>query len=113
MCGRIIQSSTPLRLAIVEGLDVSDRRMGNIRPRYNGSPSQELMIIRENHKTGERSLDLIKWGLTAHWCRDLKRWAQAHQRQGRDDCQASYVPRGLCPAALYCARRWLLRVAGN
>ena len=72
MCGRIIQSSTPLRLAIVEGLDVSDRRMGNIRPRYNGSPSQELMIIRENHKTGERSLDLIKWGLTAHWCRDLK-----------------------------------------
>ena len=43
MCGRVIQSSTPLRLAIVDGLDVS-----------------------------ERSLDLIKWGLIPHWCTDLR-----------------------------------------
>jgi hypothetical protein len=35
MCGRIIQSSSPLRLAIVDGLEVSDSGMGNIRPRYN------------------------------------------------------------------------------
>ena len=35
MCGRVIQSSQPLRLAIVDGLDVSDSRMGNIYPRYN------------------------------------------------------------------------------
>jgi putative SOS response-associated peptidase YedK len=70
MCGRIIQSSSPLRLAIVDGLDVSDSRMGNVRPRYNAAPSQELLIIRENHKTGERSLDLIKWGLIPHWCTD-------------------------------------------
>ena len=63
MCGRIIQSSEPLRLAIVEGLNVSDSRIGNIRPRYNAAPSQELLVIRENHKTGERSLDLIRWGL--------------------------------------------------
>jgi hypothetical protein len=55
MCGRIIQSSDPLRLAIVEGLDFGDSRMGNIRPRYNPAPSQELLVIRENHKTGYRS----------------------------------------------------------
>jgi putative SOS response-associated peptidase YedK len=72
MCGRIIQSSGPLRLAIVEGLDVSDIRMGNIRPRYNAAPSQELLVIRENHKTGERSLDLIRWGLIPHRCDDPK-----------------------------------------
>jgi putative SOS response-associated peptidase YedK len=35
--------------------------MGNIRPRYNAAPSQELLVIRRNHKTGERSLDLIEW----------------------------------------------------
>jgi putative SOS response-associated peptidase YedK len=70
MCGRVIQSSTPLRLAIVEGLDVSDSRMGNVRPRYNAAPSQELLVIREKHKTGERSLDLIKWGLIPHGCQD-------------------------------------------
>jgi putative SOS response-associated peptidase YedK len=72
MCGRVIQSSSPLRLAIVDGLDVSDSRMGNVRPRYNAAPSQELLVIRQNHKTGERSLDLIKWGLIPHWCQDPK-----------------------------------------
>ena len=70
MCGRVIQSSGPLRLAIVDGLDVSDSRMGNVPPRYNAAPSQELLVIRENHKTGERSLDLIKWGLIPYWCQD-------------------------------------------
>jgi putative SOS response-associated peptidase YedK len=47
MCGRVIQSSQSLRLAIVEGLDLSDNRTGNIRPRYNAAPSQELLVIRE------------------------------------------------------------------
>ena len=63
MCGRVIQSSSPLRLAIVDGLDVSNSGMGNFPPRYNAAPSQDLLVIRENHKTGERSLDPIKWGL--------------------------------------------------
>jgi putative SOS response-associated peptidase YedK len=72
VCGRVIQSSGPLRLAIVEGLDVSDSRLGNVPRRYNAAPSQELLAIRENHKTGERSLDLLKWGLIPHWCSDSR-----------------------------------------
>jgi putative SOS response-associated peptidase YedK len=72
MCGRIIQSSGPLRLAIVDGLDVRDTRLPNIPPRYNGAPSQELLVIRRNHKTGERSLDPLKWGLIPNWCQDPK-----------------------------------------
>lgn len=76
MCGRVIQSSGPLCLAIVDGLDVSDDRMGNVRPRYNAAPSQELLVIRENHKTGERSLDLLKWGqvLQGHFTVMLFNW---------------------------------------
>jgi len=70
MCGRVIQSSAPLRLAIVDGLEVSDNRIGNVSPRYNAAPSQELLVIRENHRTGERSLDLIKWGLIPYLCKD-------------------------------------------
>jgi len=72
MCGRVIQSSSPLRLAIVDGLNVNDSRMGNVRPRYNAAPSQELLVIRENHETGERSLDLVKWGLIPYWSKDPK-----------------------------------------
>ena len=72
MCGRIIQKSGPLRLAIVEGLDVVDSRYGNVPPRYNGAPSQEMLVIRQNHQTGERSLDLLKWGLIPYWIDDPK-----------------------------------------
>jgi putative SOS response-associated peptidase YedK len=70
MCGRVIQSSGPLRLAIVEGLDVNDSRLGNVPRRYNAAPSQELLVIRQNRKTGKRSLDLLKWGLIPHRCSD-------------------------------------------
>ena len=52
------------------GLDVSDSRLGNLPRRYNAAPSQELLVIRQNHKTGGRALDLLKWGLIPHWCSD-------------------------------------------
>src|SRR5437867_694856 len=70
MCGRIIQSSGPLRLAIVDGLNTPDPRVSRPSPRYNGAPSQELLVIRENHETGRRSLDLLRWGLIPHGCDD-------------------------------------------
>ncbi len=63
MCGRIVQASGPLRYQLVDGLDVPDSRLSNIPRRYSGAPSQDLLVIRQNHETGERSLDLLKWGL--------------------------------------------------
>jgi putative SOS response-associated peptidase YedK len=72
MCGRIIQASGPLRYQLVDGLDVQDRRLSNIPRRYNGAPGQELFIIRQNHETGERSLDLLKWGLIPSWINNPK-----------------------------------------
>ena len=72
MCGRLTQASGPLRLSIVEGLDVRDNRYANIPPRYNGAPSQTILVIRQNHETGERSLDPLKWGLIPYWCKDPK-----------------------------------------
>jgi putative SOS response-associated peptidase YedK len=70
MCGRIIQSGGPLRYAIVDGLDVRDSRLHNYPPRWNAAPSQELLVIRRNHKTGEVSLDPLRWGLIPYWCKD-------------------------------------------
>ena len=63
MCGRVIQSSAPIRLAIVEGLDVRDSRVHNYPPRWNGAPSQDLLVIRRNRQTGDVSLDPLRWGL--------------------------------------------------
>ena len=70
MCGRIIQSSGPLRYAIVDGLNVRDSRVHNYPPRWNAAPSQELLVIRRNHTTGELSLDPLRWGLVPYWCQD-------------------------------------------
>ena len=70
MCGRVIQSSGPLRYAIVDGLNVRDSRVHNYPPRWNGAPSQELLVIRRNHKTEEVSLDSLRWGLIPYWCKD-------------------------------------------
>ena len=39
MCGRVVQSSGPIRLAIVDGLNVRDNRSENVRRRYNAAPS--------------------------------------------------------------------------
>jgi len=66
MCGRVIQSSGPLRYAIVDGMNVRDSRVHNYPPRWNAAPSQDLLVIRRNHKTGEVSLDPLRWGLIPH-----------------------------------------------
>ena len=72
MCVRVIQSSGPVTLAIVDGLDVRDSRVHNYPPHWNGAPSQELLVIRRNHQTGEVSLDPLRWGLIPHFCEDPK-----------------------------------------
>jgi putative SOS response-associated peptidase YedK len=72
MCGRVIQSSGPLRYAIFDGMEVRDSRVHNYPPRWNGASSQDLLVIRRNHQTGEVSLGPLRWGLIPYWCEDPK-----------------------------------------
>ena len=69
MCGRVVQASGPdlLGLRIVNSFEGRDRRGGNLPPRYNAAPSQELWAIRQHPDTGERTLDLLRWGLIPYW----------------------------------------------
>jgi putative SOS response-associated peptidase YedK len=57
---------------MVEALDVSDRQFANVPPRYNGAPSQELLVVRQNHRSGEYALDLLKWGFVSNTNREPK-----------------------------------------
>lgn len=65
MCGRVVQSSpqAALALGIVEGMDDRDSRYGNVPPRFNGAPSQQLWVIRRDRETGRPAMDLLRWGL--------------------------------------------------
>ena len=66
MCGRITQKSQDqLGLKVVSLIEPLDAH-----PRYNGAPGQQHLVIRENPKTGERTLDQLWWGLIPHWCVD-------------------------------------------
>ena len=89
MCGRVIQSSGPLRYAIADGMNVRDSRVHNYPPRWNAAPSQELLVIRRNHKTGEVSLDPLRWGLIPYWCNDPNGGRKPNptsRRVGRASC---------------------------
>ena len=46
----MLQSSGPLRYATVEGMDARDIRVHNYPPGWNAAPSQDLLVIRRNHK---------------------------------------------------------------
>ena len=113
MCGRVVQSSGPPRYAIVDGLNVRDSRVSNYPPRWNAAPSQELLVIRRNHHTGEVSLDPLRWGLNSVLVQGPDRRTQANQRQGGDSRRPADLQRGLSEAALYRAGGWFLRVEGN
>jgi putative SOS response-associated peptidase YedK len=71
MCGRITQKSPPdqLRLTILMGTP-DDPRVTKAKPRYNGAPSQDLLVIRRHPKTGEYLQDLLRWGLIPNWTKD-------------------------------------------
>jgi putative SOS response-associated peptidase YedK len=53
-------------------MNARDSRVHNFPPRWNGAPSQELLVIRRNHKTDAVSLDALRWGLIPNWCSDPK-----------------------------------------
>ncbi len=109
MCGRVIQSSGPLRYGIVEGMDMRDSRAHNYPPRWNGAPSQDLLVIRRHHETGIVSLDPLRWGLL----QGPDGRSQADQCQVRDGAYLADVQGRLSPQALHSSGRWLLRMEGD
>jgi putative SOS response-associated peptidase YedK len=36
------------------------------------APTDSLPVVRFDHKAGERSLDLLRWGLVPNWAKDIK-----------------------------------------
>jgi len=68
MCGRVIQTSNPEAIRKLFGAIAP---APNAPPRYNGAPSQDFMIVRRNPHSGERTLEILRWGLIPHWVKDL------------------------------------------
>ena len=71
MCGRVVQHRELSTYARELGINLSGQ-VPNAPPHYNGAPSQDLLVLRRDPKTGEGRLGLLRWGLIPHWAKDRK-----------------------------------------
>jgi putative SOS response-associated peptidase YedK len=68
MCGRFQLARSPEEIARWFG---TRNAVPNYPARYNIAPTDPVLAVRFNPKTGERSLDPLRWGLVPHWAKDL------------------------------------------
>jgi putative SOS response-associated peptidase YedK len=62
MCGRVGLSSDVSEIKLVFSIP-PHWPTPNFPPSWNGVPTDQLPIVRFDAKAGERSLDVIRWGL--------------------------------------------------
>ncbi len=71
MCGRVRLSSDVSELKLVFRIP-PERPAPNIAASWNVAPTDPLPVVRYDGKAGERSLDLMRWGLVPFWAKDIK-----------------------------------------
>jgi hypothetical protein len=69
MCGRYASHLPPEEIARLFST-VGD--LPNIGPNWNVAPTDPAMVVRRHPTSGERRLDLLRWGLVPHFTKDLK-----------------------------------------
>jgi putative SOS response-associated peptidase YedK len=71
MCGRVRLSSDVSEIKLVFSIP-PQRPTLNIAPSWNVAPTDPLPVVRYDARAGERSLDVMRWGLVPFWAKDIK-----------------------------------------
>src|SRR5690349_3249548 len=69
MCGRF---ASFLPAEAIARLFRTVNPLPNLAPSWNLAPSQDAPVVRRHPKTGERHLDLLRWGLIPYFTQDPK-----------------------------------------
>src|ERR1700722_8315461 len=69
MCGRFVITSAA---EAIEKWFGTKNALPNAPARYNVAPSQDVLAVRFNLETRERSLGPLRWGLVPYWAKDPK-----------------------------------------
>jgi putative SOS response-associated peptidase YedK len=69
MCGRFASTLPLEQIARMFGIRSG---LPNLAPNWNVAPTTCAAVVRRHPETGERSLDLLTWGLVQHFNKDLK-----------------------------------------
>jgi putative SOS response-associated peptidase YedK len=70
MCGRYRRTTAEEELARRYHIPIPTQR--DLPISWNVAPSQDVLAIRYNPKTRQRSLDALRWGLIPYWAKDPK-----------------------------------------
>jgi putative SOS response-associated peptidase YedK len=84
MCGRVRLSSDVSEIKLVFSIPLH-RPTPNIAPSWNVAPTDPLPVVRYDAKAGERSLEVMRWGLVPFWAKGYQSRFLQHQRQSRGD----------------------------
>ena len=102
MCGRY---ASFLPAEAVARLFHTVNPIPNFPPTWNMTPTQDAMVVRHHPETGERHLDLLKWGLLPYFTKDPVHAKRLDQRTGRDRHEIGYVPSRIRPPPMHRPRR--------
>src|ERR671935_2442457 len=83
MCGRARLSSDVSEIKLVFSIP-PEQPTPNIPANWNAAPTEDLPVVRYDAKAGQRSLDVMRWGLVPFWAKDIKSRLLEHQRDGRN-----------------------------
>src|SRR5215471_4926538 len=70
MCGRVHLSADASEISRVFSIP-PHRPLTNFAPSWNAAPTDPLPVVRHDRKAGERSLDILRWGLVPYWAKDI------------------------------------------
>ena len=71
MCGRVRLSSDVSEIKLVFSIS-PHQPTPNFAPSWNVAPTDPLPVVRCDTSAGERSLDVMRWGLVPFWSKDIK-----------------------------------------
>ena len=71
MCGRVRLSSDVSEIKLVFSIP-PQRPTPNVAPSWNVAPTDPLPMVRYDTRAGERSLEVMRWGLIPFWAKDIK-----------------------------------------
>jgi putative SOS response-associated peptidase YedK len=71
ICGRVPLSSDVSEIKLVFSIP-PHRPTPNFAPSWNVAPTDSLPVVRYDAGIGERSSDLMRWGIVPFWAKDIK-----------------------------------------